>query len=137
MFPAQYEPDFLDNYEIGAKTRWLDGRLQVNATAFYMEWQDFQVELIDPSFGACEPNEDPDVDPCGQPFQFLVGNASSAEQLGLELSVRALIGERLDLGLDATFLKGELSEDFQIDPDRPPLPDGTDLPGVPDLKYFV
>ena len=135
VFPPQYEPDFLDNYEIGAKTRWLDGRLQVNATAFFMQWDDFQVELIDPSFGACEGDEDPNVDPCGQPFQFLVGNASSAEQLGLELSIRALIGERLDFGLDATFLQGELSEDFQIDPDRPPLPDGTDLPGVPDLKY--
>lgn len=40
--PREYFPDFLDNFEIGVKTDWLDGKLRINATAFWMKWKDFQ-----------------------------------------------------------------------------------------------
>ena len=43
--PSLYEPDKLHNYEIGIKSEWLDNRLQVNATVFYMEWDDIQLSL--------------------------------------------------------------------------------------------
>jgi outer membrane receptor protein involved in Fe transport len=120
VFPPEYEPDYLDNYELGAKTRWLDGSLQVNATVFHMKWDDFQVELIDPSFAE------------GAPFQVIVGNAGQAEIDGAEISVRTIVGEGLDLGFDVTMLNAELAEDVVI---TMLVPKGSPLPNVPDYKY--
>ena len=37
-----YNPDYLDNYEIGIKSMWLDSRLRLNADIFYMKWSDYQ-----------------------------------------------------------------------------------------------
>ena len=41
--PAEYKPDTLKNYEAGIKSRWLDQSLQLNLTAFFMEWEDIQL----------------------------------------------------------------------------------------------
>src|SRR3546814_14873158 len=32
-----YEADFIDNYELGFKTSWLDNRVRVNAAAYQLE----------------------------------------------------------------------------------------------------
>ena len=37
-----YQPDSLWNYELGGKTRWLDGALTVNAAVYYIKWSDVQ-----------------------------------------------------------------------------------------------
>jgi iron complex outermembrane receptor protein len=37
-----YEPETIQAYLIGSKNRFLDGRLQVNAEAFYYDYQDYQ-----------------------------------------------------------------------------------------------
>lgn len=36
-------------YEIGAKTQWLDGRLQVNGAAYYIDWIDAQFRQVESS----------------------------------------------------------------------------------------
>ena len=38
-----YDPEIAWNYEIGAKTEWLDRALQVNVAAFFIDYQDLQV----------------------------------------------------------------------------------------------
>lgn len=43
--PALYKPDVLTNYEVGTKSQFLDGRLQINAAAFHMVWDDIQLEV--------------------------------------------------------------------------------------------
>jgi len=43
--PEFYTPDKVDNYEIGLKSEWMDNRLQVNATVFFMEWSDIQLAI--------------------------------------------------------------------------------------------
>ena len=40
-----YDPDKLNNYEIGMKSEWLDNRLQINATYFYLDWDDVQLRI--------------------------------------------------------------------------------------------
>ncbi|NOR36318.1 MAG: TonB-dependent receptor plug domain-containing protein, partial [Woeseiaceae bacterium] len=48
VLPAEYGPDALTNYEVGLKSRWLDGQLQINASLYRMEWQDIQRGIEDP-----------------------------------------------------------------------------------------
>ena len=43
VIPPAFEADYMDNYEVGIKSTWLDNRLQVNAQLFMMKWSDFQV----------------------------------------------------------------------------------------------
>lgn len=134
FLPQVYEPDLLKNYELGAKTRWADGRLQINATYFYGKWENYQIEVVDPSNKPCLPGEVPDVDLCNQPWQVMVANVGDAEQNGLELEIRAAPSEALDLGLNLTYVKAETSTDFVV---TTPVPKGTPLPNVPELKYNV
>jgi len=44
-FPPTYAPDSLWNYEVGTRTNWFDRRLQLDATAFYIDWSNIQVRL--------------------------------------------------------------------------------------------
>jgi iron complex outermembrane receptor protein len=43
--PYTYTPDTLNNYEIGWKTAWLDGRLTWNGASYLMNWQKLQTLL--------------------------------------------------------------------------------------------
>ena len=40
-----YGPDFVTNYEVGAKTSWADGQFILNGALYIMEWDDIQVSL--------------------------------------------------------------------------------------------
>jgi len=75
----QYQSDSLWNYEIGAKTSWLDNRLIVNADAFYIDWTNIQQQVL---LG------------CG--FQFRT-NAGAAKSEGGELEVHARPLRELDI----------------------------------------
>ena len=48
VLPLDYAPDFVDNYELGFKSRWDGGRYTFNFTAFKMKWKDYQAEVVDP-----------------------------------------------------------------------------------------
>ncbi len=42
--PAQYDPDETRNYEIGLKADFLDHRLSVDTSVYYIDWQDIQLQ---------------------------------------------------------------------------------------------
>ena len=48
VLPRDYASDELKNYEVGLKSEWLDNRLRFNIAAYYMEWEDFAVQIEDP-----------------------------------------------------------------------------------------
>ncbi|MGD0536570.1 MAG: TonB-dependent receptor [Verrucomicrobiota bacterium] len=82
------------NYEIGAKTSWLDGHLQANLAAFYINWSNLQLN---------------------QPYalvnNYYIANAGNADSKGVELELngRPLPGWDLFGGAsctDAHFLSG-------------------------------
>jgi outer membrane receptor protein involved in Fe transport len=60
--PQGYSPDSLNNHEIGLKTQLLNHRLQVNLSAYYMQWDNVQflffnpTELGNTTFGVNGPN---------------------------------------------------------------------------------
>jgi len=41
-----YDPEKITDYELGYRSRWLENRLTFNATAFYYDYTDFQVQQI-------------------------------------------------------------------------------------------
>jgi outer membrane receptor protein involved in Fe transport len=98
VLPADYEPDFLDNYELGFKSRWLDNRMVFNVTAFKMEWKDYQVEVVDP----------------GDLFAILVANVGDAEIEGVSAEFSALLGQSLDIGLNFQLLDPKTTSDNPI-----------------------
>ena len=96
-----FEPDLLKNFEVGTKTRWMGGKLQVNATAYFGQWENYQIEAVDPSFRVCGPGEVADVDLCNQPFQVMVANVGRRRSRQASNSI--FVRHRtifLDLGLN-------------------------------------
>jgi outer membrane receptor protein involved in Fe transport len=115
--PPGYEADELWNYELGAKTTWADGRVNLNVAAFYIDWTDIQVAGNDPT-GA---------------FGF-VGNAGAAEVLGMEVELNARPVENLDITAGFSWLPTrELSEDQITDEVVAPGREGDELPFVPEF----
>jgi len=71
-----YDPETVDNFELGFKSEWLDRRLRLNASIYLMRYEDKQEELSAPI-----------AQGTGQ--QTLVLNASTADITGFELELLA------------------------------------------------
>jgi iron complex outermembrane receptor protein len=67
-----YDPETVDNFELGMKSEWLGGTLRLNASVFSMQYKDKQEEQSVPTGQ-------------GTGQQTLVLNASEAELNGLEV----------------------------------------------------
>jgi len=89
----EYLPDTVDNYELGAKTTWLDGALKLNASVFFMDWKDPQVGTISVNAGTS-----------------ITVNAGAAETKGVELSGDWDITDRFNLRGAFSYTKAELTE---------------------------
>ena len=61
--PTQVSSDSLWSYEIGSKNTFLDNRLQINASLFYIDWRNIQENVYLPA--------------CGEEFNANLGKAKS------------------------------------------------------------
>lgn len=116
-----YLPEFLDAYELGMKSHWLDNRLRIDAAVFYNDYTDQQIGVQRNQSGA------------GDTVIAVPGivNAASVESRGFEVSGDWAFDVGLTLGLayaytDATF------EDYVQGPRPGALPDEFAACGVPD-----
>jgi iron complex outermembrane receptor protein len=91
-----YDPETVDTYELGAKTDWLDGRVRVNATAFYSKYDDKQEE----NFVALP----------GGTVETLVTNAGTVDMPGFELEVLAAVTDNLRMRASWGYLDAEFDE---------------------------
>ena len=128
--PQAYGADFLENYEVGMKGSFAGGRLNVSAIAFFQDWVDYQLEVVDPSTVPCADDPTP---PCGQPWQKGVVNAGGASSDGLEFQIEALPTDNFQLRLDATFMESEIDEDITVVA-VPDVGKGSKLPFAPEFK---
>ena len=134
FFPASYEADKLENIEIGTKNTLADGRVRLNATYFDMSWNDYQLEVVDPSSRTCGNDNAPEEPFCGQPWQKVVANVGNATSKGFELQVDWAATKALSVGANATWLDAKLAEDVDI---GFILPKGTRLPLSPEFKGSI
>lgn len=114
----QYDSDSLWNFEVGAKTRWLDDRLQVNGGIYLILWDDIQVS---------------DFTDDANSFSF-IGNAGEAKSIGFELEVAARPTARLDLHATLAYTNSELTEDQPTANFGFGGRDGDDFPNVPEWQ---
>jgi iron complex outermembrane recepter protein len=75
-----YDPEYSWNYEGSLRSRWLDGRLTVNANAFYIDWKDQQTNAF---FGLNE-------------FDYNTVNAGKSHLYGFEVEAQGRIGTAVD-----------------------------------------
>nr|WP_279347285.1 TonB-dependent receptor [Govania unica] len=88
-----FDPEKLWNYEAGFKSTLADGRVRLNASAFYLQWKDIQVIT---AFIA-DPN---DISSSTQ----MTLNASEATAKGFELGLETLVTDGLQVGVDVGYL---------------------------------
>jgi iron complex outermembrane recepter protein len=133
-----YQADFLDNYELGWKTEWLDRHLRWNGSVFEEKWKDFQFAVV----GANGLTE--------------IRNANQARIRGFESNLAWAATYNLSLSAGLAVYHSELTENYCgsltaddmpissadcTDPSRPDLiptaplaPKGTQLPITPKVK---
>jgi iron complex outermembrane receptor protein len=111
------EPDTTTNYEVGLRSVWFDGRLMLNAAAYYIDWNDIQIQGTSNTGGVP-----------------ITVNGGKAESKGIELTTRWSITDSLELAANVTFNDAKLAED------APGLVDGVDafegdrLAGTPEQQ---
>ena len=136
FFPNNYESDLMNNYEVGYKSTFADGRGRFNVTAYHMLWEDYQLSIVDPSSTTCPvggPAEIPGQ--CGQPWQQVIANLGEASITGVVFELDYAIGDNWLFGMNFEEITAETETDHDLDGDgNPDLVSGLRLPLVPDYK---
>jgi iron complex outermembrane receptor protein len=95
--PTLINSDSIWQYELGAKTAWLDHRVIANATVYYIKWKDIpqQEQLFS----------------CG--FQLTV-NVGKAKSRGFEFELKATPAAPIDLNLSVGYTDATLAADAPV-----------------------
>ncbi len=114
--PVSFDPEQVDSFELGAKTRLLDNTLQLNAALFYYTYSDLQMVYFDTG-------------------SSLVANVGKAEGKGIEADLRWVPNRHWDLFLGISVLDTEITDaDEMIELGACGDCDGNDLPFAPRLS---
>jgi len=115
-----YDPDSVWNYELGAKSEFLQRRLSVNVALYHIDWKDVQQAVADPG--------------CGY---IIVANVGEARSRGAELEIQARPIDNLTLSAVASYTDAEfteIAEPYRLASASTP---GDPLPGIPRRKFNV
>ncbi|MEQ8485281.1 MAG: TonB-dependent receptor [Pseudomonadales bacterium] len=99
-----YDPEESVTWELGAKSTWMEGRLNVNASVFLFEQDDFLLFAEDPV----------------NPFFSALQNVGKAETVGVELEINGQITPWLFGGLAYGYMDPEIKKGINF---------GTDISG--------
>ena len=94
---ASFDEESVLAYEIGMKSRFWDGRAQVNVSAYFNDYSDMQVEAGD--------------------LVILIENAAQVETKGIEIEGRILLTENFSLLANYSYLDAEFEKGFIEDID--------------------
>ena len=89
-----FDPETVEAYEIGTKTFFLDGTLNINAALFYMDYKDRQVSVLADSASLSQNVE----------------NAATSTSQGIEIDFAWQLNDVLKLRGDFSFLDSEFDE---------------------------
>lgn len=130
-FPKIFDPDKMTNWEAGYKTELADGAVRLKLAAFYMDWEDYQFELIDPSTRSCPVVGESVAGVCGQPYNVSVANAGDAHILGTTFELDWAVASNFVVGMNAEWLEAESDTEMNYTADT--VKKGSRLPVTPKL----
>ena len=146
-YNGPYAPDSLTNYEIGIKTALFDHRLQVNLSAYYMDWDNVQFAIFDPpvnintTFIHNGPNynvQGVEAQVVARPFEGVTFQGSASYNHDTQTSAPCLVS---NLATSSTFghcITDALSRDGTFGPFPNPFGDLGSAPAFsPDFKGNV
>jgi len=110
---ASFQPEDLDNYEIGVKSEWFDRRLRLNGDVFYSLYTNQQIGVQD-----CLP-----CTPVRVPW-FRTINAGKSRIAGVEMELNAAPTDKWSVEASLGYINYLLT-DFEGITLRPYLPDGS------------
>lgn len=108
------DPEYVDSYEVGMKSEWLDHKLRLNVAAYYSDYTDQQVTTIIPPV-------------------VVLANAAESTIKGMEIEIQAAPTPAWMLSAGLSFMNAEFDE--FIDPsgiDRA----GNELENTPATTFF-
>ncbi|MEJ1960876.1 MAG: TonB-dependent receptor [Gammaproteobacteria bacterium] len=91
--PSAYDSDNLWSYEVGSKNRLFDNRVAIEASAFYIDWNNIQQSIYVP---AC--------------LSSFVANVGKAEVKGFELLLNTRLTANLHVGLNVGYTDAKVAE---------------------------
>jgi iron complex outermembrane receptor protein len=113
-----FEPEKIWSYEVGVKGSWLDDRLRTNASAFYYDYEDLQVNQF-------------------SGVTNLITNAATSKIAGVEAEILARPTGALELDFSAAYLDATYREYLTRDANLPGAPvvdlSGNRMPKAPEL----
>jgi len=95
LVEGTFDEETVNAYELGLKSRFLDGQLQLNASTYYYDFEDFQFLTADPV-----------------PFSGGVVNIPESENFGIELEATALLPFQTQLDFTLSYMDSEITSDF-------------------------
>ncbi len=95
-----YDPETLDNYELGFKSELADGRVRLNGAVFLMKYKDMQQDLDVPAPGTSTGRENRTI------------NAAAADLKGFELDLNARLTESLRINGNLGYLDAKYKNFF-------------------------
>jgi outer membrane receptor protein involved in Fe transport len=93
--PCEFDADTSSNYEVGFKGMLMDRMISFDASLYYIDWQDIQISLFNPTFGVT--------------YQDNAGHASSQ---GVEFSMEARPLRGLTVAAWINYNDAQLTEDL-------------------------
>ncbi|MEM6947519.1 MAG: TonB-dependent receptor, partial [Pseudomonadota bacterium] len=133
QFVGQYDPEFLNTFEVGTRNVLLDGRLTLNGNIFYSQYEDQQV-LVD----GFDPSRADDN---------LIVNAGESTLYGLEFTADYEVTENIGAFVTVGLLETEFDDfPFAVDSNGDLVPGGDpqfenlagdSFPSAPNLTFTV
>ncbi|MBT7334986.1 MAG: TonB-dependent receptor [Gammaproteobacteria bacterium] len=90
-----FDEEVVDAFEVGLKTDLVDGRVRINAAAFYYDYEGLQYQATDPEV-----------------FEGGVGNIPEADIFGAELELSSYVTDSIILDVRLAWLETEISDDY-------------------------
>lgn len=120
---VEFDPEFVTNYEVAYRSLWMDGRLTLNANAFFTDWTDQQVTVPGPS---------------GFISDSVILNAGESEIYGLEVYTDYQATDDLNLFASIGLLETEFTDfPFASVPGEFENLAGNSFPAAPSLSGAV